>query len=81
MNKHPYDGYKPPSEADIERLRTKVKECVSEAKRILQLKKGIHGYFITPYVSDEIELAFNHMCEAEELFEKDVEYRKNHEND
>ena len=78
MSKHPYDGYKPPSEADMEMLRAKVKECMTEAKRILQQKKGIHGYYITPYVSEEIETAFNCLSEAEELFEKDAKLSREH---
>lgn len=79
MSKHPFDGYRPPSEADMEMLRAKVKECTTEARRILQLKKGIHGYYITPYVSEEIEKAFNCLEEAEELFEKDAKLsRENH---
>lgn len=76
MRKHPYDGYKPPNEADMEMLHAKVKECVTEAKKILQQKKGVHGYYITPYVSEEIETAFNCLTEAEELFEKDAKFRK-----
>lgn len=79
MSKHPYDGYNPPSEADMEMLRAKVKECVTEAKRILQQKKGVHGYYITPYVSEEIEAAFNCLMEAEEFFERDSKLsRENH---
>lgn len=81
MKLHPFSGYKQPSENELDALHAKVKELVAESKKILQHKKGIHGYYITPYVSDEIELAFNNLCEAEELFNKDVEYRKNHEND
>ena len=76
MSRHPYDGYNPPSEADMEMLRTKVKECVTEAKRILQQKKAIHGYYITPYVSEEIETAFDCLMAAEELFEKDAKLSK-----
>lgn len=79
MSKHPYNGYSPPSEADMEMLRVKVKECVTEAKRILQRKKGFHGYYITPYVSEEIETAFNCLMEAEEFFERDAKLsRENH---
>lgn len=66
-----YKGYKEPTKEDLELLHSKLKELLSEAKRVLQYKKGIHGYYITPFISDEIELAFNYLCEAEELFDKD----------
>lgn len=66
-----YKGYKEPTRKDLELLHSKLKDLVLEAKRVLQYKKGIHGYYITPFISDEIELAFNYLCEAEELFNKD----------
>lgn len=66
-----YKGYKEPTRKDLELLHSKLKDLVSEAKQVLQHKKGIHGYYITPFISDEIELAFNYLCEAEELFDKD----------
>lgn len=71
-----YKGYKEPTREDLELLRSKLKDLVSEAKRILQRKKGIHGYNITPFVSDEIELAFNCLCEAEELFDEALKLHK-----
>ena len=71
-----FKGYKEPDGEDLELLHSKLKDLVSEAKRVLQYKKGIHGYYITPFVSDEIELAFNYLCEAEELFDKDLELHK-----
>lgn len=67
-----FKGYKEPTEEDLELLHSKLKDLVAEAKRILQYKKGIHGYHITPFISDEMELAFNCLCEAEELFDKDL---------
>lgn len=80
MSKNPYDEYNPPSEADMEMLRVKVKECVTEAKRILQQKKAIHGHYVTTYASEEIETAVNCLEAAEELFEKDAKFRKEQRN-
>lgn len=79
MKPKAFNGYKEPDIKDMEGLYSKLKELVEDAARILQRKKGSHGYCITPYVSDEIELAFNLLCEAEELFEKDNELRKEQE--
>lgn len=81
MKPKAFTGYKEPARKDLEELHSKLKELVAKATRILQRKKGIHGYHITPYVSEEIELAFNHLCEAEELFEKDAEWRKEQNNE
>lgn len=72
-----FNGYKEPPREDLELLHSKLKELVSEAKRVLQHKKGIHEYYITPFISDEIELAFNCLCEAEELFDKDLKTSHN----
>ena len=66
-----FKGYKEPPREDLELLHSKLKDLVSESKRVLQYKKGIHGYYLTPFISSKIELAFNFMCEAEELFDKD----------
>ena len=70
-----FKGYKEPAGEDLDLLYSKLKDLVTEAKRVLQFKKGIHGYHITPFVSEEIELAFNCLCEAEELFDKDIKLR------
>lgn len=76
MKPKAFRGYKEPDVKDIEELYSRLKELVADAARILQRKKGIHGYWITPYVSEEIATAFNLLCDAEELFAKDNELRK-----
>lgn len=76
MKPKAFRGYKEPDVKDMEELYSRLKELVADAARILQRKKAIHGYNITPYVSEEIEAAFNCLCEAEELFAKDNELRK-----
>lgn len=76
MKPDAFKGYKEPDAKDMEELYSGLRDLVADAARILQKKKGIHGYYITPYVSEEIEMAFNLLCEAEELFAKDNELRK-----
>lgn len=76
MKPKAFREYKEPDAKDMEELHSRLKELVADAARILQKKKGRHGYYITPYVSDEIEMAFNLLCEVEELFAKDNELRK-----
>lgn len=79
MKPKAFRGYKEPDVKDMEELYSRLKELVADAARILQRKKGIHGYYITPYVSEDIEMAFNLLCKAEELFAKDNELRKEKE--
>lgn len=76
MKPKAFRGYKEPDAKDMEELYSRLKALVEDAARILQRKKDIHGYYITPYVSEEIEMAFNCLCEAEELFTKDNELKK-----